>query len=102
MIEIILAVILLLVVNLMLWAGYKMEAYAKERRSNLPKFYVFKDGVPVDPTSLANEDWIRNELTVTSRDDLWFAVDDQGSLYVLDSCGNYTHCPSEYRVLFWL
>lgn len=77
-------------------------AYALHRHNWIaPRFRVLdKNGNVVEANRLIDEDWVKGELTITSEDDVWFAVDDQGGLYLLDSCGNYVHCPSDYRVSF--
>lgn len=88
---------------MVMWLIAETEKCLAKRyqRQPLPKFMVVDEHQQiVDPKTLIDEAWVEQSLTVTDPGDIWFVIDDQGGLYLMDSCGNYTHCPSKYRAIF--
>ena len=64
------------------------------------KFHVIdnKTGKEADPCKIAREEWVRNLIRL---DIDGFALLENGSLVLLDECGNYEYCPSDrFTVVF--
>jgi hypothetical protein len=93
--KIALIIIAFIVLFVVLWLDIKTVGRPS------PKFLVVDEQQRiVDPKTLIDEAWVEQSLAVTDPGDIWFVIDDQGGLYLMDSCGNYTHCPSKYRAIF--